>query len=150
MNLSIIAAIARNGVIGNKGKLAWSIPEELKHFRATTEGHSVVMGRKTYESIGFLPDRKNYVISTNPDTPNHIGMQAVMQRSENEKMFIIGGAEIYKLFMPYANELILSHLKHDYEGDAYFPEFSRFDWAVAKEVYTPQFLTAYYTRRQNG
>ena len=150
MNLSIIAAIARNRVIGNRGKLAWDIPEELRHFKETTEGHSVVMGRKTYDSIGLLPDRKNYVMSWNSDTPNNIGMQAVMQRSENEKMFIIGGAEIYKLFMPYANEMILSHLKQDYEGDTYFPEFSCNDWAVAKEVYTPQFLTAYYTRRQNG
>src|SRR3989338_76457 len=124
--ISIIAAIARNGVIGNKGQLPWHLSEDLKHFKATTMGHPILMGRKTFESIGkALPGRENIVLTTDRNfkvagvTILHNWKEVLARR--DEELFVIGGSKIYTLALPHANKLYLTQIDQDFEGDTYFP-----------------------------
>jgi len=124
--ISLIVATSENNVIGNKGQLPWHLPRDFKHFKETTLGHPVVMGRKTYESIGKpLPDRENIVL-----TRRHINIDGIKIMSdkedvlsyyENKDIFIIGGGEIYRLFLPHADKIYLTRVHTDIEGDALFP-----------------------------
>jgi len=138
--ISIIVAIASNGVIGSQNRLLWHIPEDLKRFKAITSGHPVVMGRKTFESLGRpLPDRTNVVITRN-DTYNAEGAkvvgslrEAIALFSETEEIFIIGGGEICAEAMPIADKLYITAVEHPYEGDTMFPEWERSQWRLIKE-----------------
>lgn len=125
--LSIIAAIAKNGVIGNQGKLPWHLPEDLKHFKETTLGHPIVMGRKTFESIGKpLPGRENIVL-TRDQTFQGKGVTVIhsladaIENHPDEEIFVIGGAEIYQLALPLADKLYLTLIDQEFPGDTYFP-----------------------------
>lgn len=136
MRLSMIAAVSRNGVIGRDNGLPWNLPKDLKHFKETTAGKPVIMGRKTFESIGRpLPGRDNIVVSQSPDFKErhcqvtHAGsvQEALLKawafaraRSVNE-IFVIGGETIYRQFMPVVNRIYLTVVEADVEGDAYFP-----------------------------
>lgn len=130
MKISLIAALSKNGVIGLDGKLPWNIPEDLKRFRSLTLNHSIIMGRKTYASIGrVLPQRKNIIISRNPDLQiagAHVcsSFEAALKLSEGDEVFVIGGAEIYRLTLPRADRLNLTYIDAEVKGDAFFPEFS--------------------------
>lgn len=126
--ISIIVAMAQNRVIGKNNKMPWHISEDLRRFKRITTGHTVVMGRKTYASIGKpLPRRKNIVLTrdvhfsaTGVDVIHSI--EALKEIcSEQEEIFIIGGAEIYRQFLPLAEKIYLTLIKKDVEGDAYFP-----------------------------
>jgi dihydrofolate reductase len=120
--------------IGYKGGLPWHVPEDLKHFKAVTEGHPVLMGRKTYESLPFkrgLPNRLNLILSRGFDVEQDesvvVGdsMEGLIHYAKDlgyEKVFIIGGAEIYNLSLPYTDQLIVTIVKGDYELDTYLPE----------------------------
>lgn len=130
MKLSAIVAMTPDCVIGKGGNLPWHLPEDLKFFKRTTSGHPIVMGRKTYDSIGFpLPKRRNIVL-TRDATWNAEGVEVIhapealktMEGIEG-KVFVIGGSEIYAAFLPYLDELIISHIKAEHEGDTRFPEF---------------------------
>lgn len=138
--ISIIVAIARNGVIGNKGQLPWHLPEDLKHFKATTMDHPILMGRKTFESIGkVLPGRENIVLTQDKNfkapglTVIH-NFSEILTRSASEELFVIGGSKIYTLALPHAQKLYLTQIDQDFEGDTYFPEINLGrDYSIVKE-----------------
>lgn len=130
MIISIIAAIGKNRELGIDNKLIWDIPSDLKFFRKTTSGHTVLMGRKTYESIGRpLPKRRNIVISR--DTELKIENVEVYNNIDEalknitEEVFIIGGENIYSQFIDKADKLYITEIEESYDADAYFPYFNK-------------------------
>ena len=146
--VSIIAAMADDQrVIGISNTLPWHLPEDLKHFRKMTTGHPILMGRKTYESIGRpLPKRENIVITRNANyqalgcVVKHSLEEAIAHCTGRDEIFIIGGAELYKQAIPLADRMYLTEIIIQppdrflvtFEGDAYFPEFSTSDWVIKK------------------
>lgn len=140
--VSLIVAIAENGVIGDKNALLWNIKEDMRRFRTTTTGHPVVMGRKTFESIGRpLPKRTNVVI-TRSDVKfegcemAHSLEEAIAKFPAEEEIFIIGGAQIYKQALPLVDKLYLTIVHRNYEGDTSFPEIDYSEWReVAREEF---------------
>ena len=135
MRISIIAAMADNRIIGRDNTLPWHLPEDLKHFRNLTMGHHILMGRKTFESIGKpLPGRVSVVISRNPEF-SHPGVlrassieEAASLCGDDEEIFLIGGAEIYRQAIGIARRIYLTEIKKEYTGDARFPEFDLETW----------------------
>jgi dihydrofolate reductase len=130
--VSLIAAVARNGAIGKDNQLLCRISEDLKFFRRTTLGSPIIMGRKTWDSVGRpLPGRRNIVITRNPqwqaDGAECAGsLQAALDRiGDAAKAFIIGGAEIYAQALPLADELVLTEIDADLDGDTFFPPWDR-------------------------
>jgi dihydrofolate reductase len=137
--VSIIAAMAQNRIIGNKGKIPWYLPEDFRYFKEITINHSVVMGRKTFESIGKpLKNRTNIIITRNSEfNPDgcqvYKSVEEVISEYENEDIMIIGGQEIYNQFMKYADIIYLTYIDHFFEGDTYFPNFDMKDWIKVSE-----------------
>jgi dihydrofolate reductase len=135
MRITLIAALGRNRVIGKDNRMPWHISDDLKRFKSLTLGHPVVMGRKTFQSIGKpLPGRDNIVI-TRSDTFAAPGCRVVHSLPEAleaaqgaEEAFVIGGAEIYALALPLADRLQLTEVDAAIDGDAHFPDFDRGDW----------------------
>ena len=133
--LYLVAALASNGVIGAGGALPWRLPEDLRHFKALTLGHPVIMGRKTWQSIGKpLPGRENIVVTRQAgfDAPgasvaNSLGAALALCAGE-PVAFVIGGEAIYREALPCADGLVLTEIHRDYQGDAWFPEFDRAGW----------------------
>lgn len=132
--VSLIWAMAKNRVIGNHNTLPWHLPADLRHFRDTTTGHCIIMGRKNYESIGRpLPNRNNIILTNNPSFEAagcivvHCIEQALQQCRE-EEIFIIGGAEIYRLFLPLAQRLYITEIDAEADGDTFFPEYDTQEW----------------------
>ena len=129
MTLSLIAAVGKNNELGNGNKLLWDLPAEMKYFRATTSGHPVIMGRKTHDSIGrILPNRRNIIITRDPsyakegvEVAHSIEEAVTLLEDEEGEAFIIGGAEIYKQSMPFADKLYITHVDGTFEADAFFP-----------------------------
>lgn len=148
--ISIIAAMADDQrVIGVSNTLPWHLPEDLKHFRKMTTSHPILMGRKTFESIGRpLPKRLNIVITRNLDYQakgcviKHTLEDAIDHCSNSDEIFIIGGAELYKQALPLADRMYLTEISIrppdsfliSFEGDAHFPEFSSTDWVITKQT----------------
>lgn len=142
--LSIIAAIGKNRELGKNNKLLWDIPEDMEHFRSTTRGHAVIMGRKTYESIGHaLPGRPNIII-TRDDTFKttdgsfivHSLNEAITlgKEKEKEELFIIGGANIYAQAIDIADKLYLTIVHQTFpEADTFFPDYARFSKELSKK-----------------
>ena len=134
--LSLIAAVAANGVIGSDNALPWRLPEDLKHFKALTLGHPVIMGRKTYEPIGRpLPGRRNIVVTRNPDyraegceTRNTLEAALATCQYDGAEIFVIGGAQVYAAALPLAQRLYLTEIHAGFAGDAHFPAFDRNTW----------------------
>jgi len=130
MKLTAIVAMTPERVIGKDGDLPWHLPDDLKFFKKQTSGHPIVMGRKTFDAIGKpLPHRQNIVITRDPAW-HHDGVESIHQPQElrefnlvNRQVFIIGGEQIYRFFMPLLNDIIITHVKESYEGDTYFPEY---------------------------
>lgn len=129
-NLSIIVAVAENNVIGINNTLPWHLPEDLKRFKALTTGHHIIMGRKTYESLGrLLPGRTTVIVTRNKSYQVegaiivHSLQEAVQKCHADEELFLIGGAELYKDGLDLANKLYLTKIHANYEGDAFFPDF---------------------------
>jgi dihydrofolate reductase len=128
--LALIVAAARNGVIGKDGGLPWHLPEDLKHFKRTTTGHAIIMGRKTHESVGRpLPKRRNIVVTRQPgaqfpgcETANGLDEAIALARATDECPFIIGGASLYLAALPLATELHVTTIDEDVEGDTHFLE----------------------------
>lgn len=137
MEISIIVAIAEKGVIGGGNELLWHIPDDLKRFKRITSGHSVIMGRKTFESIGKpLPNRRNIVITRNPEfraegieVANSLNVALGLTKTEDE-VFIIGGGEIYRQALPMATKLYITRVHANFEGDTYFPEIPTQQWQL--------------------
>jgi len=131
--IKAIVAMAENRVIGNAGTIPWHLPEDFKFFKATTMGHAILMGRKTYESIGRpLPGRENIVLSrTMPETAGVTvirSLDELKEPTDGRDLFVIGGEEIYRLLLPKVQELYVTKVPRTIEGDTRFPEFeSDFD-----------------------
>lgn len=130
--LSLIAAVARNGAIGKDNALLWRLPEDLKFFKRTTLGCPVIMGRKTWDSIGRpLPGRRNIVITRNTSWQAegaevfHDLDSALAATADVPKVFVIGGGELYAQALPHADELVLTEVDADFEGDTFFPRWDR-------------------------
>ena len=141
MKITIVAAIASNNVIGKKNSLPWDIPEDLKRFKQLTSGHTILMGRKTFDSIGRpLPNRTNIVMTKDTNYQKE-GVEIVFDEKEalnlikelNQEVFIIGGSKIYELFEPWATSLMITRVLKDYEGDAFFPDINWNNWQVESE-----------------
>lgn len=138
MSYTIIAAIAENFAIGRDNDLLWHISGDLKRFKKITTGHTIIMGRKTFQSLpkGPLPNRRNIVISRNPDF-SHEGIEVVksVEQAKNiagndREIFIIGGGTIYKEFLPIANKIYLTIVHKEYEADVFFPRLDYDDWDI--------------------
>jgi len=135
--VSIIAAMDRNRLIGNNNQLPWHLPADLAHFKQVTMGKPIVMGRKTYESIGRpLPGRTNIVLTRSADfradgvLTAHTLEQALDYVSEEDEVMIIGGSTIYELALPRADRLYLTYVESACEGDAWFPDFDLEQWQI--------------------
>ena len=141
--LSIIVAVANKNVIGKDNKLIWHLPEDLKRFKEITSGHKIIMGRKTFESLGrVLPNRKHIILCNDMemdiDDENVEILDDISKLDKyietDEECFVIGGATIYKLLMPYSNKMYITKINQDFEGDVYFPEISDEIWTeVSRE-----------------
>lgn len=138
--ISIIVAIAQNGTIGDNNSLLWHIKEDMRFFRTTTSGHAVIMGRKTFESLGSkpLPKRKNIVITRSDLTfegalTAHSLDEAIAMAEGDEEMFIIGGAQIYRAALAVADRMYITRVERDYEGDTSFPEVDYSQWQLVSE-----------------
>lgn len=135
--LSIIVAKAKNNIIGKDNKLVWHLPEDLRHFKELTTGHKIIMGRKTFESLGrVLPERKHIIFSQNPDfkvkDENVEVVHSLLQIQEliegEEEAFVIGGAMIYNFLMPYVKKMYVTQIDQEFEGDTFFPVISENVW----------------------
>ena len=159
--ISIIVAIAQNGIIGGNNTLLWHISEDLRNFKRITSGHPVIMGRKTFESLGGpLPNRENIVITRqNIELEGckvvHSIEEAISYFDKSEEIFIIGGAEIYKETLPYADKFYLTRVMHDYEGDTFFPSWKEEEWTIYSqerfekgEKYPYPFIFEEYTSKK--
>lgn len=148
--ISLIAALSENKVIGNKGKIPWHISEDWKRFKKLTEGHLVIMGRKTFKSIGkLLPNRINIIITRDPkfsvkDGVIYYSLDEAIKNFEFQiknynlpnEVFIIGGGQIFSEAIKSADKLYLTIVKGNFEGDAYFPDYSQFKKVVYKKEST--------------
>ncbi|MBD2716325.1 dihydrofolate reductase [Microvirga sp. STR05] len=150
--LAFVVAIAENNVIGNDNQLLWHLPDDLKHFKRLTQGHPVVMGRRTYESIGRpLPNRTNIVVTRQADwqAPGCEVAYSVPDALEqaarlDEEVFVIGGAEIYRQALPAADVIYLTEVHHTFEGDVVFPELNNTEWREeSRERHEPDEKHAY-------
>lgn len=132
MNLTGIVAMTPERVIGKDGDLPWHIPDDLKFFKKHTTGHPILMGRKTFESIGKpLPKRENIVLTTD-SAWHHEGVAVIHNPNDikdhrliDQQIFIIGGAQVYQVFMPMMSDLVITHVKESYKGDTYFPSYEK-------------------------
>jgi dihydrofolate reductase len=159
---ALIAAVARNGVIGANNALPWRLPADLRHFRALTTGHSIVMGRRTWESLGrALPERQNIVVTRRP---GYAAAGATVARSLDAAVamaelslpiFCIGGGELFREALPRADTLYLTEIDRDFDGDAKFPDFDHRAWReTARETHADDaaagFAYAFVTYRRAG
>ena len=139
MIISLIAAMGKNRVIGNKGKLPWHMPADLKYYKDKIRGKTIVMGRKTFESMGNkpLPNRANIILTMDQNYKVdgaiviHSADEALKEAekiSPDQELMVIGGSEIYKEFLPRANRIYLTIIEGEFEGDAFFPKYDITEW----------------------
>ena len=149
--ITLIAALAKNRVIGKDNQIPWHLPADLKHFKEMTMGKPVLMGRKTFESIGKpLPGRRNVVISRQKDY-KIVGVEmfcsieeALIALQNEPEVMVIGGAEIYRQTLPRATRLVLTFVEGEFKGDTYFPEWKNKEWQEkAREYHFPDEKNAY-------
>jgi len=137
-SLSIAVAVGENFAIGKNNQLLWHMPADLKFFKQTTSGHTVVMGRKTFDSVGRpLPNRRNIVITRDPELKidgaevvNSLDEAISITKNEEKSIFIVGGAEIYRQALPKTAILYLTTIHHTFDADTFFPKIDRNDWNV--------------------
>lgn len=141
--LSIIVAIANNNVIGKDNQLIWHLPNDLKRFKEITSNKTIIMGRKTFESLGrILPNRKHIVLTKsnnwkieNPQVLIVNGIEEIKEYiRDKEEHFVIGGATIYKLLMPYTNKMYVTKINEEFEGDTFFLEIDNKEWKVIERT----------------
>lgn len=165
VRVALIAAVAANGVIGAEGEMPWRFPADLRHFKRTTTGHPVIMGRRTYESIaadvgGPLPERTNVVLSrSDPDLPESVvvaaSVEAALAAARDaaadrgvDTVYVAGGGNVYEQFLPLADLLVLTEIHEAYEGDTGFPEFAAADWRERDREPHDEFDFVTYERRR--
>ena len=139
--LSIIVAKSRNNIIGKNNELIWHLPADLKRFKELTTGHNIIMGRKTFESLGrVLPNRKHIIFSQNPDFKVadenvevvHSRLQIQELIEGPEESFVIGGAMIYNFLMPYVKKMYITQIDKEFEGDTFFPKINEEEWKIVE------------------
>ena len=137
--LSLIVAKAKNNIIGKDNQLIWHIPEDLKRFKTLTSGHTIIMGRKTFESLGrVLPNRHHVILCNdaqmNIDNENVEVLEDISMLdkyiNDEEENFVIGGATMYKLLMPYCSKMYITEINQEFEGDVSFPKINMKEWKV--------------------
>ncbi|MDO8435201.1 MAG: dihydrofolate reductase [bacterium] len=155
MNLSLIAAVSQNGVIGKDNKLPWHIPEDLKRFKELTLGHCIIMGRKTWESIGSkpLPKRTNIIVTRQQDflAPGAVVVsnldEALQSCGDDTEPFVIGGAQLFAEALPQAQMMYLTRVNRFVEGDTFFPEYKAEDWEEVEGDEHEEFSFITYRRK---
>ena len=141
--LTLIAAMGKNRAIGLDGRMPWHLPAELQHFKKTTMGKTIVMGRKTFQAIGRpLPGRQNIVVSRNPDFhADGIDLAASLDdaaaMSQSDEVMIIGGGQLYALALPTATRMVLTLIDLEPEADTWFPEWDDAEWSLVSEEHCP-------------
>ena len=145
MNISIVVAASENNVIGDRGRLPWHLPEDLRRFKEITLGKPIVMGRATWDSIGrALPGRRNLVISRNPNFKPQGGElagsveDAIRIAGDCDELMVIGGGQIYKRFLPLADRIYLTRVRANIEGDTLFPELDFDEWHEVRRESFPK------------
>jgi dihydrofolate reductase len=134
MTITVLAAVGANLVIGRDGNMPWHLPEDLAHFKATTMGHTMVMGRKTYDTIGrALPGRRTIVITRQlgwhaPSVEVAHSLPEALALAGPADVFVVGGSDVYRQAIPFADQMLLTEIDQSPEGDAFFPAFSTEDW----------------------
>ena len=145
--LSIIVAKAKNNIIGKNNQLIWHLPEDLKRFKKLTTGHTIIMGRRTFESLGrVLPNRKHVILCNDAEMKIEDENVEILEDislldkyiNSDEENFIIGGATIYKLLMPKANKMYITEIDKEFEGDVSFPEIDMNEWKVTNTEPGPE------------
>lgn len=141
--ISLLVAMGKNHVIGFENDMPWHLPEDLKYFKEKTTGHTIIMGRKTFDSIGrVLPNRRNVVLTRQEiDFPD--GVEVIQdinliyqlnKENPDQEFFVIGGGDLYKQVLPYADRMYITKIDESFEGDTYFPTFVAEEWEVTSEV----------------
>lgn len=152
LKITLIAAVASTGVIGKNGEIPWDYPSDMKHFKKTTTGHTLIMGRKTHESMangvgGTLPNRTHYVLSTQDPEDIAYGSEKdvrvfnsveelishIVGVETDTQYYVVGGEEIYRQLLPYANEILLTYVHEIVDGDTVFPEFHPLHWETVEK-----------------
>jgi dihydrofolate reductase len=141
MTISLLLAMDRNNGIGLGNKMPWRLPADLAYFKALTLGHTIVMGRRTFESVGSkpLPGRRNVVLTRDSSfraegcETAHSLEEALQRYAGEEELFIVGGGEIYAKSMPYADKLYITVFDHEFEVDTHFPQVNEAEWRIASE-----------------
>jgi len=153
MEIIMIAALTKDRVIGKNNTLIWHIPEDMKLFKNYTQNNTVIMGRKTYDSMGkALPNRNNIVLTKSDlnledaDVCHSVEESLEKAKSYGKDIFVIGGGNIYSQFLDRSNKLYLSWVKQTYDGDAYFPEFNQNNWNIVRKEDYEQFEFIEYER----
>jgi dihydrofolate reductase len=154
MTITLLAAVGANLVIGRDGSMPWHLPQDLAHFKATTMGHTLVMGRKTYEAIGrALPGRRTVVITSQKGwhaasvEVAHSMAEALALAGPTE-VFVVGGGQVYREAMPFADQMMLTLVDQSPEGDAYFPAYEAREWQETARQAQDGFTFVTYVRRQ--
>ncbi len=152
-NVTMIAAVGSNGVIGDGLTMPWHISEDLKYFKRTTMGHPMVMGRRTFDAMGVLPGRRSIVITRQPEWQHpdvetaHSLAEALALAGPADEVFIVGGGEIYREAMPYAARLLITEVAQSPEGSVTFPAIDPDDWAETARQERQGFAWVTYERR---
>lgn len=151
MTIRLIAARSRNGVIGRDGDMPWHLPEDLKYFKRTTMGHPMIMGRRTFDSMGALPGRRSIVITRQPDWRAY-GVEVASSLDHalalvgDDDVFVVGGAQIYAQALPFADEILLTEIDREVEGDTFFPELAADRWLESSRDQQSGFAWVTYER----
>lgn len=155
--LTAIAAVAKNGVIGDAGDMVWNVPEDFKHFKRTTMGHPMIMGRTTFDGMGALPGRRSIVVTRNPEyqPATQAGADVVVVHSLDEALeqvagtdaFVVGGAQIYDAAMDHVDRLVISEIPAEPSGDAHFPAIDPAVWSEVDRDPREGFTVVTYERQ---
>jgi dihydrofolate reductase len=152
--IALIAAVAKNGVMGKEGRMPWNIPEEFALFQEITRDATIIMGRRTYDSIGRgMLERKNIVLRRGGETLTGVevcsSVEQALKKSQayGKEIFVIGGSFMYKEFVSHAQRMFISWIKKEYDGDVYFPKFDYNLWEVVDERDYDEFTLKEYRRR---
>jgi dihydrofolate reductase len=152
-NVTMIAAVARNGVIGDGLAMPWHISEDLRYFKRTTMGHPMVMGRRTFDAMGVLPGRRSIVITRQPEWRHpdvetaHSLAEALALAGPADEVFVVGGGEVYREAMPYAARLLITEVEQSPDGSVTFPDIDRDDWTETGRIPHEGFAWVTYERR---
>jgi len=155
MTITVLAAVGANLVIGRDGAMPWHLPQDLAHFKATTMGHTLVMGRRTYESIGrALPGRRTIVLTSQgvwhaPSVEVAHSLAEALALAGPTDVFVVGGSDVYRQALPFADQMLLTEIDQSPEGDAFFPAIAPDDWhEISREAHEGFAFVTYLRHRQ--